>query len=53
MADTTGVEPINEGVKVPCLTFWLRVCMASTTGFEPVRPERPDCLVGSSLEPLE
>ena len=27
MAGMAGLEPANEGVKVPCLTTWLHPCV--------------------------
>ena len=35
VAAPAGLEPANEGVKVPCLATWLRRCMVRDQGLEP------------------
>ena len=40
LAGMAGLEPANEGVKVPCLTAWLHPCIVPLTGLEPAMKER-------------
>ena len=52
MAGMAGLEPANEGVKVPCLTTWLHPCVRrQKEGPEPLL--RPFSLMGweMGLEP--
>ena len=39
MAGVPGIEPGNEGVKVPCLTAWLYPKVVEDGGFEPPNPK--------------
>ena len=32
LAGMAGLEPADEGVKVPCLTTWLHPCVESESG---------------------
>ena len=32
LAGTAGLEPADEGVKVPCLTTWLHPCVENRSG---------------------
>ena len=52
LAGTAGLEPADEGVKVPCLTTWLHPCVEKQTRDRDLLPI-PHLLVGwvKGLEP--
>lgn len=52
MAGMAGLEPADEGVKVPCLTTWLHPCMGERLGPEQkLRPLRLHVGWVKGLEP--